>query len=171
MEMEENQKKEQFSRAFVSAISAQSGFDAFSPQVDHDSIDLIIKGRRFIGKRRNPQIEVQLKCTASNLGDENYLKFQLPIKNYNDLRGDNLLCPRYLFVLVVPNNSEEWLIHETNYSTIKHCCYYFCLMNHPDTLNEHNVTLNIPRKQKLTSISMLELLESASNEKFIGGIS
>ncbi|WP_353143508.1 DUF4365 domain-containing protein [Acinetobacter pragensis] len=168
MEMDTNQKKEQFSKAYVSAISAQSGLRADPISVDDDSIDLIIRGRNFSGQFRNPQIDIQLKCTASDIGDENNLKFTLPIKNYNDLRGNNIINPRYLFVLIVPNDCKDWLIHFDDFSTIKHCCYYYSLLNHPTTQNKKNITLTIPRKQKLTSVSMLELLTFASDGKSIG---
>lgn len=168
MEMDENQKKEQFSKAFVCAISAQSGLRADPITVDDDSIDLIIRGRNFTGIFRNPQIDIQLKCTSSDNGDKDYLTFVLPIKNYNDLRGTNLSTPRYLFVLVVPNNCKDWLTHENEFSTIKHCCYYYSLIDHPETTNKTNITLRIPRTQKLTSESMIKLLEDASNGLTIG---
>lgn len=163
MEMDENQKKEQFSKAFVCAVSAQSGLRVDSITVDDDSIDLIIRGRNFKGIFRNPQIDIQLKCTSSDNEDREYFKFVLPIKNYNDLRGTNLSTPRYLFVLVVPDNCQDWLTHENEFSTIKHCCYYYSLINHPETNNKTNITLHIPRTQKLTSESMIKLLEDASN--------
>ncbi|MGE8600632.1 MAG: DUF4365 domain-containing protein [Acinetobacter calcoaceticus] len=168
MEMDENQKKEQFSKAFVSAISAQSGLRIDSISVDDDSIDLIIRGRNFSGIFRNPQIDIQLKCTANDEGDKDNLKFVLPIKNYNDLRGNNILTPRYLFIVIVPKNCMDWLIHLEDFSTIKHCCYYYSLFNHPEKTNKKSVTLLIPRTQKLTSATMLELLESASNGRSIG---
>jgi hypothetical protein len=162
MEMDESQKKEQFSTAFVNAISAQSGLRTAVPTVDDDSIDIIIKGRRFEGIIRNPQIEIQLKCTASDDGDEEFLKFNLPLKNYDDLRANNILCPRYLFVFVVPDNCQQWLIHQNNYSQIKHCCYYFSLLDFPKKDNKTSVTISIPRKQRLTSESMIALMLEAS---------
>jgi hypothetical protein len=162
MEMDENQKKELFSKAFVHAVSAQSGFRTSQPDVDDDSVDIIIKGRRFKGIIRNPQIEVQLKCTASNDGDENFLKFVLPIKNYNDLRDGNIVCPRYLFVFVIPNNCQNWLTHQNNCAEIKHCCYYYSLLDLPEKKNKTSVTVSIPRDQRLTSDSMYSLLNKAS---------
>lgn len=105
--MDDNQKKELFSKAFVKALAAQSGLRSAEPDVDDDSIDVIIRGRGYRTGIRNPQIDVQLKCTANNDGDDDFFKFRLPLKNYNDLRGDNILCPRFLFVLVVPEYCER----------------------------------------------------------------
>lgn len=160
--MDKNQKKDLFSRAYVKAVAAQLGFRSSIPDVDDDSVDLILQGRGFSSGIRNPQIEVQLKCTSKNTGNNKHLKFVLPIKNYNDLRGDGLLCPRYLFVLVVPDDVQEWMIHETTHTTIMHCCYWISLMDYPDASNTTNITIEIPRENLLTSASLLSLMELAS---------
>jgi hypothetical protein len=160
--MDDNQKKELFSKAFVKALAAQSGFRSAEPDVDDDSIDVIIRGRGYRTVIRNPQIDIQLKCTASNNEDNDFFKFRLTLKNYNDLREEDVLCPRYLFVLVVPEKCEEWLIHQPTSSMIKHCCYWHSLRSMPAVTNNSKVTLHIPRSQRLTSQSMLQLMDIAS---------
>ncbi|MDD5412151.1 MAG: DUF4365 domain-containing protein [Methylobacter sp.] len=160
--MEKNQKKELFSRAYVKAIAAQVGFRTAIPDVDDDSVDIILKGKGFSSPIRNPQLEVQLKCTAKDNDDPSILKFTLPIKNYNDLRGDDLVCPRYLFVLVVPEDCEDWLTHEQDFVTVKHCCYWMSIKDFPDKPNTTNISIIIPKSQLLTSKSMRTLMEMAS---------
>ncbi|ELH5152267.1 DUF4365 domain-containing protein [Vibrio cholerae] len=160
--MDSNQRKELLSRAYVSAIAAQVGFRSAIPDVDDDSVDLILKGRGFTSGIRNPQLEIQLKCTAKNNGCSDYFSYQLPIKNYNDLRAENLLCPRYLFVLVVPTDTNGWLVHENDHMKVKHCCYWYSLSDLEPTGNDTSVTIKIPRKNLLTASSMLSLMELAS---------
>ncbi|UIJ74980.1 hypothetical protein [Acinetobacter sp. SH20PTE14] len=41
--MDQNQKKEQFSKAFVCAISAQSGLNTGTFEVDDDSVAYLLK--------------------------------------------------------------------------------------------------------------------------------
>ncbi|WP_438765308.1 DUF4365 domain-containing protein [Kushneria sp. TE3] len=160
--MDENQKKELFSKAFVRALAAQSGFRSSEPDVDDDSIDIIVRGRGYPSGIRNPQIDIQLKCTANNDGDKDFLNFSLSLKNYNDLRGENVLCPRFLFVLIVPENCEDWLVHQSDFSMIKHFCYWYSLRDRASTPNSSSVTINIPRTQRLTSQSLLELMDMAN---------
>jgi hypothetical protein len=160
--MDINQKKEQFSKAYVDALAAQIGLSTSEPSVDDDSIDLTITGKNFQGRFRNPKIDVQLKCTASNNGSD-LLKFPLKMKNYNDLRGGGLSCPRYLFVLVVPETPELWLLHGEDHSQFFHVCYWYSLMELPDVTNTSAVVLNIPKSQRLTSESIYELMQMASN--------
>lgn len=160
--MDINQRKELLSRSYVSAIAAQVGFRSAIPDVDDDSVDLILKGRGFSSSIRNPQLEIQLKCTAKTHGHSEYFSYQLPIKNYNDLRGDNLLCPRYLFVLVVPHETESWLSYEVDHMKLKHCCYWVSLNDREATKNETSVTIKIPRSNLLTASSLLSLMVLAS---------
>lgn len=82
--MDKNQKKDLFSRAYVKAIAAQLGFRSSIPDVDDDSVDLILQGKGFTSGIRNPQIEVQLKCTAQDNGDDEHLKFVLPLNSCSE---------------------------------------------------------------------------------------
>lgn len=164
LQMEESQQKELFSKAFVKALAAQSGLRTSEPDVDDDSIDIILRGKGYQTGIRNPQIDVQLKCTANDIGGDQFLTFRLPLKNYNDLRGTNVLAPRFLFVLVVPKNCEEWLTHQPRSSIISHCCYWFSLRDMTEVKNKTSVTINIPRSQRLTSESMIGLMEQAIEE-------
>jgi hypothetical protein len=159
--MDENQKKALFSVAYVKALAAQVGFTTSIPDVDHDSVDIILKARGFQSKIRNPQLEVQLKCTADAGKDDKFLKFQLSLKNYNDLRGDNLLCPRYVFVLVVPEACNDWVTHDVDHAKIKHFCYWMSLSELPEVGNSTSVTISIPKAQILTAESMRSLMSSA----------
>lgn len=163
--MDINQRKQLLSRSYVGAIAAQIGLRSAIPDVDDDSVDLILQGRGFSSVIRNPQIEVQLKCTELDKGCTEFFSFQLPVKNYNDLRGDDLICPRYLFVLVVPQDSNYWLSYETDHLKIKYKCYWVSLKNLDETNNENSITIKIPRKNLLTAASLKSIMYLASNRE------
>lgn len=165
--MDINQRKELFSKAFMKAIAAQIGLRTAEPDVDDDSIDIIIRGRGFRGAIRNPQLDIQLKCTANAKHNDDSLSFALPLKNYNDLRGENIVCPRYLFVFVVPEKCEDWLLHDLDFCKIQHCGYWFSLLNMPNVSNSTSVTVKIPKSQRLTAATMHDLMEQASDRIMI----
>lgn len=85
--MEITQKKEQFNVAYISALAAQVGINTSKPTVDDDSVDMILIGKGFQGRVRNPQIDLQLKCTSQDLIQGDTLSYPLSKKNYDDLRG------------------------------------------------------------------------------------
>ncbi len=50
--MDKNQKKELFSKAYVKALAAQLGFRTSEPDVDDDSVDIIVGRSRYRGEGR-----------------------------------------------------------------------------------------------------------------------
>ena len=161
--MDKNKQKEQFNVAYLNALAAQAGINYARTDVDDDSIDVYYIGRGFKGKIRNPQIQLQLKCTSQDLINGKILKFPLSRKNYDDLRGKNILCPRYLAVLVVPTNCEAWVTHGENFMQLSHSCYWVSIKDHPATTNEDSITIDVPLSQKLTAAELKALMQLASD--------
>lgn len=151
--MDLDQQKEQFSRAFVRTIAAAAGFDAYTPGVDDDSIDMGIaaSGKSLRGR---PRLELQLKCTAKEIADG--MRYPLKLKNYNDLRCD-CWVPRILIVVAVPKRPEDWLT-KTKDQLVMHCrAYWASLAGRPETANTHTVTVELPLDQ-LFSVDELNRL-------------
>ncbi|MBF0552340.1 MAG: DUF4365 domain-containing protein, partial [Deltaproteobacteria bacterium] len=60
-------QKEKFSEAYVRAVASAAGFSITKPEVDDDSIDLILGHRGGRGTVRSPQVGLQLKCTSRDI--------------------------------------------------------------------------------------------------------
>jgi hypothetical protein len=140
-----NQRKEQFSNAYVRAVASVAGFTLAKPEVDDDSIDLIISQRGGGGTIRSPRVDVQMKCTGRNIMNNGALHFPLKIKNYEDLRVSDVLVPRILVVLSVPDNLSDWIEHSENEMLIRHCAYWVSLRGSEPTANDTNITVLIPQ--------------------------
>lgn len=160
--MEITQKKEQFNVAYISALAAQVGINTSKPTVDDDSVDMILIGKGFQGRVRNPQIDLQLKCTSQDLIQGDTLSYPLSKKNYDDLRGDNLLSPRYLVVLIVPDTHNDWIEKKENHMIMRHLCYWTSIKDMPESDNSTSVTIGIPLVQRFNSDVLLKLMECAS---------
>ena len=160
------QKQEQFSIAYISALAATLGFNPGTFKVDDDSIDISFKSKGYSGKvRRNPQIDIQLKCTKAKPNKDGVLPFPLPVKNYNDLRDEYQNNPTYLVVLIVPENENNWIENRENDMLLRNKAYWFSLRNMPETDNDSTVTIHIPTKNVLTSDSFKKLMDYASEGK------
>lgn len=161
--MDPQVQKEQFNYAYVCAMAAQAGLNRVDASVDDDSVDVSFKTRGFRQRSvRNPQIDFQLKCTSQELihGDE--LRFPLSRKNYDDLRGDDVVCPRYLAVLVVPEDVQSWIENNNDSISLLRNCYWVSLRDAEETQNTNSVTVRIPLAQRLTSQVMRQMIERAS---------
>lgn len=165
--MDISKQKELFSVAYLTALAAQVGLNHQVPVVDDDSIDISLMGKGYSGTVRSPQIDIQLKCTSQEVIDGDTLRFDLKLKNYNDLRGDDVGNSRYLMVLVVPNAPEEWASIEDNCLTLKNSFYWTSLRFEPETENKSQVRVEIPLVQKVTSKTLLCLMKKASQGEFI----
>jgi hypothetical protein len=109
--MTEDQKKEAISKEFLRILACGHGFKVLEPGPDH-GVDLIVypvttriepSGKtRFLDSPY--KLDFQLKATTANsiVDDGDDIKFDLDVKNYNDLihRRDELL-PLHLVVVVL----------------------------------------------------------------------
>lgn len=161
--MDLNQRKEQFSIAYLHAVASVAGYRTAEPNVDDDSVDRVIKARGPHGRRRSPQLDVQLKCTEAMISRNGYFSFPLPIKNYNDLRGDDFHIPRILVVVFVPDTLESWLEQSEERLLMKHCAYWVSLRDAPETKNETSVTVHLPRIQQFTVESLKSMMRTIGN--------
>lgn len=125
-----NHKKEQLSIAYIRAVVAAAGFSCTKPDVDDDSVDVIISCSGTYGDGallRSPRIELQAKATATKLEPKsNFLKFSLPIKNYEDLKGRTLV-PRILVVMLVPEEVGTWIEQSEDHMRMRSCAYWVSL--------------------------------------------
>lgn len=157
-------RKEQFNRAYVGALAAQAGINSAVPVVDNDSVDITFIGKDFAGPIRDPQINFQLKCTHQDLRVGETLNFSLSRKNYDDLREVRLSIPRYLAVMEVPESCDDWSHHIDDGTLLRSPCFWMSLKGFPPT-DQQSVTVSVPLIQRLTSVSLAELLLLASERR------
>lgn len=102
----ENLVKSELSLAYIHAVASIAGFKAEPKRIDDDSVDVQIEasGHVLTGRKkgaRSPILQVQLKA-SSVIGDGNPFAYNLPLKNYNDLRDPTRFAPGVLLVLELP---------------------------------------------------------------------
>jgi hypothetical protein len=161
--MDLNQKKEQFSNAFIHAIAAVAGYATAKPSVDDDSIDWTVSQKGGNGALRSPKLDLQLKCTGNPDFDEDNLRFPLVVKNYDELRPDNVQVPRILVVVTVPMDITEWLILDEGSLALRHCAYWLSLRGRPATQNEETVTVHLPRIQRFDPAALAQIMNRIGN--------
>jgi hypothetical protein len=154
-----NQRKEQFSNAYVRAVASVAGFTLSKPEVDDDSIDLTLAQRGGGGTIRSPRVELQLKCTKRDIMRNGALHLPLKLKNYNDLRTTDLLVPRILVVLCVPDELDSWIRHSEQDLLMRHCGYWTSLRGLPDVPNEGKITVELPQANQFTPAALTAIME------------
>lgn len=145
----------------MTAVAAAAGCELHVPKMDYDSLDCQVIS--FAGRR--PQLWVQLKATSQPCVANGRVTFRLPVRNYNHLRTVERTVPAVLVVLHLPTERTDWLSHNIDSLLLRNNAYYFNLAGHPEVQNRRNVTIRIPTGQRLTSDSLLRLLDCVSNNR------
>jgi hypothetical protein len=159
----ETWRMQDFSSAYVRAISAVAGCSVTKPDVDNDSIDLILKRKREGTKIRSQQLDIQLKSTYTDCVRADHIAYSLKIKNYNELRPLNVAVARVLVIVTMNPEAGNWLDHtEDNLSLFK-CGYYTSLRGMPQVANKSGVTIRIPRTQVFNASSLHGIFENLEN--------
>jgi hypothetical protein len=114
-----------FAEDYVRAMGSAAGLLVYKDDLDHDGIDL---GFRFPGKGErvsSPAIEVQVKSWSVPVERGPDLVYRgLDEIQYNKLVEGPFLVPRYLFVVMVPQDTERYARVETDGLTLSRLCYY-----------------------------------------------
>lgn len=83
----------------------------------------------------------------------------MEIKNYDDLRTEDLLVPRILIVVMVPQAVSEWLRHSEEELALRHCGYWVSLRGEPPVQNRETITVSLPRSQQLTPEAVQQIMK------------
>lgn len=158
-------QKEQFSFAYVRAVAAAAQVSVSEPTVDDDSIDLILQQRTGGGRVRSPRVEAQVKCTAAKPVQPAHIAYPLKLKNYDELRPTNVLVPRILIVVLVPDDVADWLNHSEPELAMRRCGYWMSLRGEPATTNSTNVTVHVPRAHQFTVAGLQNMMQRISNQQ------
>ena len=156
-------QKEQFSFAYARAVAAVAQVVVNEPTVDDDSVDLSFKKKGGGGKVRSPQLDVQVKCTESANVHANHVAYPLKLKNHEELRPTNLLVPRILIVVTVPDDLDDWLNHSEKELAMRKCGYWLSLRGEPPTTNDTSVTVHLPRANQFTVAQLRQIMQRIGN--------
>src|ERR1700719_251740 len=138
-------QKQQFSFAYVRAVAAAGQIAVSEPAVDDDSIDLLFQQKGGGGAIRSPRLEAQVKCTESASVHAEHVAYPLKLKNYEELRSEDVLVPRILIVVMVPADLKDWLAHSEEELAMRRCGYWLSLVGLRDTTSTTTVTVHLPR--------------------------
>jgi hypothetical protein len=89
---------------------------------------------------RRPKLDLQVKSTSDCTGTEAAIHYPLKRKNYDELILADLLTPRLLVLVVVPQDPPAWLTAAPEALVLRHCAYWVSLRGLPARDNETSVT-------------------------------
>lgn len=160
--MDSAKQKEYLSIAYLRAVAAKAAV-FFSCEIeDSDSVDVRLKKKiNLDGVHFWSDIGFQLKATSSPsqyTESETTIEYTLKVKNYNDLR-DNASTRKYLALLVLPQESKDWVELSVDELIIRKTLYWISLKGYPETTNTETIRISIPKNQILDEKAVENLIE------------
>lgn len=153
----------EYGERLIHALSAAAGLTTSKKSLDVDGVDLSIHlpSPRAIGVGF-PAIEAQVKTcrnpTYVSNGDE--ISYPMEVAHFNHLSGVPYVdfpLPRLLFLVVVPQSTEEYVSVENPNYIFRHNAYWCNIMSEgqiSDGQGRHNV--RVPTRNLLTVPSLIE---------------
>jgi hypothetical protein len=160
--MTENQQKEAISREFLRILANAHGFKVTEPPMDH-GVDMTVSP---VNVREEPnghiryldsqyKLDFQLKATTpkSIIEEEHQVKYDLEVKNYNDLiarRGEPL--PLHLLVVILcsaPPNCID--IDHQKLSLLGQAYWYLPDKNEQPSQNQQQIRITIPKANRVNT--------------------
>lgn len=165
-----NTQKEEFSYAYVYAVTSAAGysFQRATTAFDQVGVDATITAVPTTPNvRRRPRLDIQVKCTSRNVIADEEIRYPLAVKNYEELRYELHLVPLILVVVVVPENIDEWLHQSSEELCLKYCAYWISLRGEPATQNQQTVTVYLPRQNVFTVDALMSLMQRIETGEII----
>ena len=154
--MDRNIQMEQASLAYIRAVAAHAGFQVTRPEVDDDSVD----GTLISAREARPRVDFQAKATSRSPRREGEIRFELPIKNYDDRRV-SAIVPRILIVVLMPPEIADWLSQSAEQLCLQGCAYWLSLADRPDVSNKATVTVRIPVENQFDTVGLTRIMADA----------
>jgi hypothetical protein len=142
-----NQRQEALSRAYVRAIAARAGAIC-GDMVQDFGTDMFLRGVEQSGQQyfdNGPQVDLQLKSTSRAEVREIEVLHDVEVRAYDWLRQDSVIQPRFLVLLVLPEDESQWLTQSIDEMILRRCAFWLSLRGAAPTGNESTIRITIPR--------------------------
>jgi hypothetical protein len=154
--MSKSAQQELFGNAFITAVAGVAGCALQEPRPDHDSIDWTLSCML----RSRPRLDVQMKTTTTDAGNDEHISYAIKKKNYDDLIITDIYTPRILILVILPKYIDDWLNLTQDQLALRKCAYWVSLAGLPESTNTHSVTISIPRNNLFTPATVEQMMHT-----------
>ena len=158
--MDLNQQKEQFSLAYIHAVAACAGYQ-YDEVRDRASVD----GQISSDQGLCPVLQFQAKATSTDVVRDRHVRYDLPVKNQNDLCVLTGVI-KLLIVVTVPAEVGDWSTLSADELCLRGRGYWLSLRGQPPSNNPRTRTVHIPRTNTFTPDDLPELMRRVEERDF-----
>lgn len=162
--MDRNIRQGAFGEVFVRALAAASGVTIAKSEPDVTGDDFTFGYPGTLRGVSFPKVDVQVKSWSKPISDDRFWSYPMRVQHFNNLAGNTYLLPRFLVLVVVPEEPGQFATGEHSRLVLRHSAYWVSLRSFSrlDTATKKKVTVKVPKANLLTTSSLLGLLEMVS---------
>jgi Domain of unknown function (DUF4365) len=153
---------------FVFAMASSAGLLVSRPTLDVDGVDWLISHSGPLGSVRSPKIEVQVKTWSAPTGNDEALAYRMTVPHFNAIAGPGFAVPRYLLLVTVPTDSNEYAVCDVAHMRLGHAAYWLSLADRallPSGPGDAGSTVvSVPRRNLLTPETLTALVAGNGKE-------
>jgi hypothetical protein len=171
--LSENNVMAELSYAYLHAIASHAHFGCAPTDRNNDAIaiDAFISVRERLSRQSrwtDFKIEVQLKATTRvPEGQHPFFSFPMPVHQYDKLRDTRALANKLLVILLLPEQTGEWLKWTMDELLLRRCAYWVSLRGAPAVSSVSTTNVRISRANVLSVDRLRELATRISCEDYI----
>jgi hypothetical protein len=149
-----------FGESFVRVLASAAGLIASKEDLDVMGVDFTLGLPASRGTTRFPKIEVQVKSWSRAAGPAEAWHYPMRAAHYNDLAGAGYCVPRYLFLVVVPEDVDRYTQADDEALRLRHCGYWASLADQApiDAQQQKTITVRVPKRNMLTVSALRALM-------------
>jgi hypothetical protein len=171
MGLDRKQHQGLFGETFVEVLASAAGLLASRPRLDVTGEDFTICHKGAHGGKRHPRIDVQVKSWKKSRADASWYgngwKYRMNVRQFNELADPQFTLPRFLFVVIVPDNATQYTMSEAGKLVLFHSAYWasFNHLSVVDPADQATIAVDIPATNLLTVDSLLALVSPTSERE------
>ncbi|WP_031027081.1 DUF4365 domain-containing protein [Streptomyces albus] len=160
--------KGDFGEQFVRALAAAANLDASRRDLDRVGVDWQLGYLGRAGTLRYPSIDVQVKFWSKPTGSADAWHYPLEIKNYNWLAGRDWQLPRFLFLVIAPDDPQLWTDVTDDRFLLRHAAYWASFHGcDPVPPKDSTLTVHVPKANLLTVKELNGLFSESFREMLV----
>lgn len=169
--MGDQQHQGDFGEMFIETLAVAANLDIMKPgRRDRIGLDWVI---HYPGRGMTmgfPAISVQVKSWSHPTGNDTDFRYPLDVHNFNKLAGPEYQIPRFLFLVVVPTDADDWIHVDTERLILRHAAYWACFHDEAPLSvapQSRTHTVSVPRSNLLNVASLHGLFAPSFREKLV----
>jgi hypothetical protein len=169
MTLDPRQHQGHFGEAFVRVLAAAAGLTVAKAEPDVTGDDFTLGYKGTLGKKRHPKIDVQVKSwrRSNAVYRADAWHFRLQSRHFNELAGTGFSLPRFLFLVIVPDDWRDYAVNASDAVHLRDGAYWVSLADREPVPPEQSgrVPVVVPAANVLTVPRLRELMLTRTDDE------